>query len=279
MPGTLGRGGADSLERSCIRPGSGTDGLQRLAAYFSADGFAPHRHITYGIGVTTRGVQAFSYRGERYLCEPGQMHILHPDETHDGTTATAAGFGYRIVYLDPELVGAALDGRPLPFVRQPVQERPPAHLLALLGDLDEPISDLARTEAAAYLADTLVRLGDRPAPTASAVDRRAVALAREYLDAHAAEAVSSQALELLTGLDRFTLARHFRRVYGTSPDRYRLARRLDRAGTAIRAGTPLARAAAEAGFADQSHLTRQFKLAYGLTPGRWAQLSRPTPSS
>jgi AraC-like DNA-binding protein len=33
---------------------------------------------------------------------------------------------------------------------------------------------------------------------------------------------------------------------------------------------PLAQAASEAGFADQSHLTRQFKQAYGLTPARWA---------
>ena len=42
---------------------------------------------------------------------------------------------------------------------------------------------------------------------------------------------------------------------------------------------PLARAAADAGFADQSHMTRQFVRAYGLTPGRWAsglrRLGRP----
>jgi len=43
---------------------------------------------------------------------------------------------------------------------------------------------------------------------------------------------------------------------------------------AIQAGTPLARAAAEAGFADQSHLTRQFKRAYGITPARWAAALR-----
>ena len=274
MSATLGRGRAQPLERSCIRLGSGADGLQRLAAFFSDDGFAPHRHVTYGIGVTTSGVQAFRYRGERHLCRPGQMHILHPDETHDGTTATEAGFGYRIIYLDPDLVGAALDGRPLPFVPQPVHDRPPAHLLALLGDIDEPISDLARTDAATYLADTLVRLGDRPISRGAAVDTKAVALVRDYLEAHAAEPVSSHDLELLTGLDRFTLARHFRRVCGTSPDRYRMARRLDVARGAIRSGTPLARAAAEAGFADQSHLTRQFKLAYGLPPGRWTALSR-----
>jgi AraC-like DNA-binding protein len=34
--------------------------------------------------------------------------------------------------------------------------------------------------------------------------------------------------------------------------------------------TGLADVAVAAGFADQSHMSRQFKRAYGLTPARWA---------
>ena len=81
-------------------------------------------------------------------------------------------------------------------------------------------------------------------------------------------------LELLAGIDRFTIARQFRLAYGTSPSRYQTMRRLDLARSAIQAGSPLAQAAADDGFPDQSHLTRQFKRAYGLTPARWVQLSR-----
>jgi AraC-like DNA-binding protein len=47
-------------------------------------------------------------------------------------------------------------------------------------------------------------------------------------------------------------------------------RQLDRARRLIASGMPLAAAAAEAGFADQSHLSRRFKRTYVLTPGRWA---------
>ena len=50
-------------------------------------------------------------------------------------------------------------------------------------------------------------------------------------------------------------------------------RRLARARAAIESRQSLARAAAEPGFADQSHMTRQFKLAYGLTPARWTVLT------
>jgi hypothetical protein len=60
-------------------------------------------------------VQTFRYRGETRHCLPGECHILHPDELHDGRAGTPEGFGYRIVYVDPALVQQALGGRALPF--------------------------------------------------------------------------------------------------------------------------------------------------------------------
>ena len=247
--------------------------------YLSTCAFQPHRHDTYAIGITTAGVQTFGYRGTRRVCLPGQLHILHPDEAHDGAAGTDDGFGYRILYIAPELVRDALDGCALPFVADPVQEpTPTTHLVAsLLADIDEPISDLARVETATALADALRSLSGRPDHRPVTIDIRAVEIAREYLAAHASEQTPASTLEQITGVDRFTLARHFRRAFGTSPDRYRTMRRLALARTAIENGVPLAEAAAHAGFADQSHMTRQFKRTYGLTPARWTALTAASP--
>ena len=275
---TVGGVRAGRLEQSCsprpdsVRFGAGTAGLERAEVYLSTYAFAPHRHDTYAIGLTTSGVQTFRYRGARHLCLPGQMHILHPGETHDGAAATSPGLGYRILYVAPELVHEALGGRALPFVGDPVQNLTPAsqRMAALLADIDDPVSDLARVEIAVTIADALSILSGRPSHSRTLVDTRAVELAREYLAAHACDQAPAAALEKITGTDRFTLTRHFRRAFGTSPDRYRIRRRLDLARSAIEHGVSLAQAAADAGFADQSHLTRQFKQAYGLTPGRWA---------
>src|SRR5919197_638899 len=283
MPQTLRGIDTDRLGRSCslrrnsIRFGAGAPGLERAVVFLSTCAFEPHRHDTYAIGITTAGVQRFRYRGTRRICLPGQLHVLHPDEIHDGAAGTDDGFGYRILYIAPKLIRDALDGGPLPFVADPVQKASPSTGLvaSLLADIDGPISDLAQVEIAAILADTLRTLSGRAEHGPVTIDVRAVELARDYLAAHAREQTPASTLERITGTDRFILARHFRRAFGTSPDRYRLMRRLALARTAIESGLPLAQAAARAGFADQSHLTRQFKRSYGLTPGRWTGLLRP----
>jgi AraC-like DNA-binding protein len=281
MPETLRGVDVDRLERSCdrrrdsIRFGTGAPGLERAEVYLSSCAFEPHRHDTYTIGLTTAGVQTFRYRGTRRISLPGQLVILHPDEIHDGAAGTDDGFGYRALYVAPELVHDALGGRALPFVADPVQGENDAtrRVSLLLADVDDPVSDLARAEIATTVADVLRILGGQRDERPAAVDVEAVELARDYLAAHAREQTLASTLEQITGADRFTLARHFRRAFGTSPDRYRTMRRLALARSAIENGLPLAQAAARAGFADQSHMTRQFKRAYGMTPARWTALT------
>src|SRR3954447_22188739 len=103
MPETLRRVAPDRLERSCIRFGARADGIERADVFLAGLGFEPHRHDTYAIGITHTGVQTFRYRGARRICLPGQLHVLHPDEEHDGAPANGAGLGYRILYLAPGL--------------------------------------------------------------------------------------------------------------------------------------------------------------------------------
>ena len=280
MPQTLRGVNADRLERSggrrsdSIRFGPSAHGVERADVHISTRGFEPHRHGTYGVGITTTGVQLFCYRGTRRVCLPGQLHILHPDETHDGAPGTSDGFAYRILYIAPELVRGALGGRALPFVANPVQDPTPTAraIVSLLADVGEPISDLGGAEVAVAVADSLLSLSGQP-ERRRGIDTRAIELVREYLAAHARDQTRASTLEAIAGADRYTIARHFRWAFGTSPDRYRILRRLALARAAIERGQSLARAATDAGFADQSHMTRQFKRTYGLTPARWVSLT------
>lgn len=125
----------------------------------------------------------------------------------------------------------------------------------------------------AAVTDMLVT-ASATAPRRAALPLRQLWLVRDCLAADPACWPSVAALERLSGLDRWTLARGFRAAFGTSPSRFRVMRQLDRARRLIALGVSLSEAALAAGFADQSHLSRQFKRAYGLTPGQWATLPR-----
>ena len=81
-------GSAGDRRADRIRIASGAEGIERVEAHLHGQAFSPHRHDTYAIGITLTGIQTFNFRGDRWHCRPGQCHILHPDETHDGGAGT-----------------------------------------------------------------------------------------------------------------------------------------------------------------------------------------------
>jgi AraC family transcriptional regulator len=72
------------------------------------------------------------------------------------------------------------------------------------------------------------------------------------------------------GLHPSHLARAFRARYGESIGEYGRRLRLEwSAQRLVRSDEALASIAARAGFADQSHFTREFKRRFGVTPGAY----------
>jgi AraC-like DNA-binding protein len=254
-------------------------GLERLEARFHGHAYDPHRHETYAIGITCDGAQGFRYRGEAQVSRAGEIMVLHPDEQHDGHSVVPDGFSYRMIYVDPALIARALDhegagARTLPFVAEAVtRDRAIASLLdETYADFPGKVDPLAGDALLAGLADALARRGKKNLRRPGGAPQRALLRVRDFLDAEFAQQIDSADLEAVADLDRFSLARAFRRSFGTAPHRYLLARRVSAARNLIAAGTPLVEVAGACGFADQSHLNRHFKAHFGMTPGRYARL-------
>ena len=256
-----------------IRIASGAAGIERLEAHLHGQAFSPHRHDTYAIGVTLSGIQTFHFRGERWHCLPGQCHILHPDEIHDGGAGNDEGFTYRIVYVAPWLVQEAMKGKPLPFVRSPVVDA--ARLDRSTSDvwnLEEDLNDVTRIELVVAVTNLLVEASSDIARKHGPLAVSRLSRVRDLIAAAPAERRSMEELERTAGLDRWTLARQFRAAFGTSPSRFRTMRQLDHVRHVLRNGASLTEASSAAGFADQSLMSRHFKSAYGLTPGQWVSV-------
>jgi AraC family transcriptional regulator len=72
-----------------------------------------------------------------------------------------------------------------------------------------------------------------------------------------------------------SLARAFRREFGTAPVRLRDNRRLARAlSDVVRTDLPLAGVAAAHGYSDQAHMTRRIGAAAGWSPAALRRLFR-----
>jgi AraC-like DNA-binding protein len=98
--------------------------------------------------------------------------------------------------------------------------------------------------------------------------RSSLRCAIAYIHAHPGEALGCRDIAGLAGLSISQCARQFRRITGLAPHRYLLQVRVALVKTLLcESERDLVLIAADAGFADQSHMNRVFRRLTGTTPG------------
>lgn len=199
--------------------------------------------------------------------------MANPGEMHDGAPLDGSARGWRMIYLDPALVGNEVEGDfagPVeivhPVARDPLLAR---HFGALFGCLTAVRPDRLATEE--NLVRSLMCLLGRHGMTRSLSSRRSpcVKKALHRLDSAPDARVTLAELAALAGVSRFQLLRGFAREVGITPHAYLVQRRVCVARKLLANGQTPAQAAIQAGFADQSHMTRAFVRHLGITPGRY----------
>ncbi|XVJ98906.1 AraC family transcriptional regulator (plasmid) [Burkholderia vietnamiensis] len=263
-------------------------GIESLRAHFSGHAYDPHDHDDMLIGFTEQGVQRFQCHRSLHTSVPGRAILIEPGATHDGHAPEAGGFTYSMLYLPQAWVERAARRIDLPGLSG--VEAAFGHTLVDDRALVEAIRDafvalhgnegkLARDQT---LDRLLTRLGGqlRASPPTGVGGRDvppAIARVRELLHARMDGNPGLDELAELAGVDRFRLTRLFQRAYGTSPHAYLVRLRLRAARRLLAAGRTPAQAAADVGFADQSHLGRWFRRAYRMTPAAYRRICTNVP--
>lgn len=275
---------AHRSERVSFRRPLGHRGLETLAAHYVRQTFKPHSHPEYLIGVITGGVHSVWCRGERHAARPGTLVSMRPGDVHHGNAAVEAGWVQRMFYVDETTMAEVLADRrdassaPLPdfgrcsrhdAVLAARLERIHATVHASRLTLSRDAAWVAFAEVVAVLAGGAPGNSDRSAPS----DTRARTLV-DYLHAHAGEDVSLDVLASLAGLRRRQTIDLFKRQTGLPPHAYHIGLKVRLVQDRLREGHAPAAAAAEAGFADQSHMARHFAAIVGMTPAAYARQGR-----
>jgi AraC-like DNA-binding protein len=256
---------------------------------YSAGGwrFERHWHDAYSVGLLDEGAQSWASGRGRADAYAGDIIDTNPGEVHDGRPLGGPSRRWRIISIDPALMmrTCGREGIEPEIVRPVIHDPELAEALRrVFAAVDEwawvnpsPVAELAFEEA--FVESCILLLGRHgSAPqsiTSSAPD---VAIVRDMLAAGPVRPPSLAQMAAATGMSRFQVLRAFNRRYGLPPHRWLLCHRAERARALIRQGSPLGAAAADAGFADQSHMTRVFRRLYGHTPGMLsAHYATPTP--
>ncbi len=243
-----------------------------LKARFRRHRYDLHTHPTYVIALVTEGCEAVRVGGTRVLVEAGQVLVVEPEESHDGEAGCAAGWAYRTFYPQVALMAAVAEelGRngPPRFRRGAIADPRLASALAAA----HVAAECHGADAEAALLGALRLLlghadGGRPARPAPASARR-MALYRDLVEGEPGQGHTLARLAAAGGVTRFQVIRDVKQATGLTPGAWLRDRRVRAARSLIEAGAKLADAAAAAGFADQSHLSRAFRQAQGFPPGR-----------
>ena len=219
-----------------------------------------------------RGAHGF----RRVTLDPGSAWVCPAGEpfTHRVGTPNA----YALLAIDPARLDrlAHPDGGRV-TLRRTYDVRVPQldHLVrALVVEADRrgpggPLFVDALTTAIGLQLARVARAGEPPPAPArggltAAARRRVLAL----MAASVETGVSVETLAQEAGLSPAHFARAFTRSVGRPPHQHLLALRLERArALLVAADARLSDVALRTGFADQAHFTRQFRRAFGVTPG------------
>lgn len=263
--------------------GLGINGVEVAAVRWVRHAFAPHMHDFYALSVNDAGTGAFDCRHGRRDAVPGTCNLIAPGEWHTGHPTSPEGWGYRNIHVDPEAMARLLrdlewKGPPEISFRSPLVGDPvlAQRLRGALASFENP--DAFQLEREARLMSVVARLvthhasPDQPLRSVGR-EPRAVRQAMEWIEAHACKRVSLRSLAAAASLSPCYLVRTFRCHVGVTPHTYHTIVRTHRARALLLAGVPVAVAALETGFCDQSHLTRCFKRILGVTPGQYVVAS------
>lgn len=243
--------------------------------------YAPHSHAQWSMGAITGGSSTFRYREQQYRVSEGSLVLMNPRWVHACNPIDDLPWSYLMLYVDCGWLTQLRHESGL--LAEPEWEDIPTAVLNnrdlycgycdLAATLLDPDRDLLEKQSTVvdYLSAVMAAVAHPDAPVTHSRPPPPAVLANlaAYLDRHATEPVSLDTLCQRSGYSPGGLIRGFKQHFGLTPHAYLIDRRIQHGREALKAGSPIAEAALNAGFSDQPHFQRTFKRLVAATPAQY----------
>ncbi|MDZ8118231.1 helix-turn-helix transcriptional regulator [Pontiella agarivorans] len=217
----------------------------------------PHRHDYAVLSTVIGGQVELNVRGVSVSLIPGILCLIPPDTLHHVVSFSASFCGVH-----------TLSVLKLPDGLKSMMQRLPRREILIR---DEAVcAEFIRLDTARSVEDFLSEVslyGSMPAIQEGASSRHWTAVCiKDFLDSDREAMDASSFIENTLPHTKTHCNRLFKAAYGTTIQSYQLAQKAERARVLLQSDRPLSEVALEAGFYDQSHMTRIFKGVFQLTP-------------
>ncbi|MCP4024470.1 MAG: AraC family transcriptional regulator [Desulfobacteraceae bacterium] len=253
------------------------DNLETLKALFFKHSFGRHYHEGYALGIILEGSETYKCNKKINIAPKGSIVVVNPGEIHNGHASDdQKGWHYFMIYPHLSLIRKALAQLELPCERLPwfpetviKDDLFARKLIDFMLAFEYQDSRLAiESHFLELLHGFIQKHGNFTVKNQKILkDTGKVKQVKEHIYDQYCESLSLESLAKEVGLSPYALLRLFKKQTGISPYLYQTGLRIQKAKHHLKAKLPMAETAAQCGFVDQSHMTKQFKKWMGITPG------------
>jgi len=257
------------------------NGTEFLLASCYEHSYPAHFHEEFVIAAFSRGAQRNSVCRRTGIATAGSIMVIHPGEVHTGEAVEREmGWDYCALYPSEQLL---LDiayepdagNKSLNFGCQNIhQDIALANMLIAASATLRTSPDTLEKECTLYgiLSAFISRYGILTTKNSTPAYQRAdVSRALEYIHDLYDQDINIKDIADAAEMSEFYFMRLFRASTGMSVHKYLNQIRLNRAKKLLSEGVKATMVAHRVGFFDQSHLNRNFKAQFGITPGKYAE--------
>ncbi|MBT0568822.1 helix-turn-helix transcriptional regulator [Curvibacter sp. CHRR-16] len=235
-----------------------------------SDCYQLHSHAEFSFGLIDGGSAVCQVRGMHTALQPGMSIMIEPHVPHACNPIPGSAWAYRMLYVQSDWLAQQMAA---PTVDELLFSQHCIHDRRSFQRLHRIMQRMSSAALALQTDEELLQwAAEHMHPTAPAPQPVPAALrqARDWIHAHATEAIRLQDLSQHCGLSGYQLIRQFKHTYGLPPHAYQLDLRIQTAQQLLKSGMELSQVALDLGFADQAHFQRHFRKRSATTPATYA---------
>jgi AraC-like DNA-binding protein len=229
-----------------------------------------HFHSEVSIAVISSGSTTVSYNNTEYTFKANDLLLIPPQLVHNCIPYDSSEWHFSMIMIDSEWFHDYFQYKSDEILQHSLNPESMDFFHAGLTALEKEPADQKERILIEFI-ESLFKLFNENANTvlSTSIFSSKAEKVKEYIDNHFREKLRLNDLADLVGVNRYYLARSFKKCYNISPLLYQRNIRFNYAKEELKKNVSLIDLALDLGYYDQSHFTNDFTAFTGTSPGEY----------